>query len=126
MTEQTPKIEANHYVLAVPDAERTAQFFVSALGFERVPVPDPGWRFVRKDSCMIMLGSCPDAAAPSSLGDHAYFGYLVVADVDAYHRHLVSRGVAVMAPPADRPWGMREMPVRTPDGHRIMLGQRLV
>src|SRR5579872_983874 len=118
-----PKIEAHHYVLAVPDAEQTARYFVDALGFERVPVGDPGWRFVRKDACMIMLGSCPDATPPAALGDHAYFGYLVVSDVDAYHRHLASRG-SVTAP-VDKPWGMREMPVRTPDGHRLMIGQRL-
>jgi len=26
---------------------------------------------------------------------------------------------------ADKPWGMREFGVRTPDGHRIMFGQEL-
>lgn len=26
---------------------------------------------------------------------------------------------------ADKPWGMREVGVRTPDGHRIMFGQEL-
>ncbi len=119
-----PRIEANHHVLAVPDAEETARFFVSALGFERVPVADPGWRFVKKDGCMLMLGSCPDALPPASLGDHSYFSYLVVSDVDAYHEHLVKQGVPLAAPPANKPWGMRELALRTPDGHRIMLGSR--
>jgi hypothetical protein len=28
---------------------------------------------------------------------------------------------AVVATIADRPWGMREFGIRTPDGHRIMI-----
>jgi catechol 2,3-dioxygenase-like lactoylglutathione lyase family enzyme len=117
-----PEIKANHYVLATPDAEKTAQFFIDALGFDRVPVSDPGWRFVRKDSCMVMIGSCPDALPPSSLGDHSYFAYLVVTDVDAYHERLLAHGVEILRAPTNQPWGMREVALRTPDGHRIMLG----
>ena len=45
-------------------------------------------------------------------------------DVDAYHAEVSARGLEV-APPQDKPWGMREMPVQTPDGNRIMFGQDL-
>ncbi len=117
-----PDIKANHYVLAVPDAEKTAQFFIDALGFEKVAVGDAGWRFVRKESCMVMIGSCPNALPPSSLGDHSYFAYLVVSDVDAYYEHLVAQGVEILRAPTRQPWGMREVAIKTPDGHRIMLG----
>jgi hypothetical protein len=55
------EIAQSRHVLAVPDAEKTAAFFVDALGFERVPVGDLGWRFVRQGACFLMLGSCPDA-----------------------------------------------------------------
>ena len=44
--------------LAVPDAEKTAAFFSTALGFSASPVSDPGWRFVGKYSCLVMLGLC--------------------------------------------------------------------
>jgi hypothetical protein len=30
-----------------------------------------------------------------------------------------------MSPIADKPWKMREFSVRSPDGHRIMIGQDL-
>ena len=63
--------------------------------------------------------------APRDLGDHSYFGYVVLDDVDAYHAEIAARGADVIAPPADKPWGMREMPVRTIDGHRIMFAQEL-
>jgi catechol 2,3-dioxygenase-like lactoylglutathione lyase family enzyme len=120
-----PRILQNHYVLAVPDAARSEQFFVDILGFETVPVDDDGWRFVRKDHVMVMLGSCPDALPPGELGDHSYFGYLVVDDVDQYYSTVRAHGVDLIKHLRNEPWGMREFGLRTPDGHRLMIGQRL-
>ena len=119
------KITIHHYVLAVPDAQRTAEFFVRQLGFEHCSVADAGWRFVSRDGFMVMLGSCPDAIPPAKLGDHSYFAYFVVDDVDGYFRELRAKGVHVLSSPADKPWGMREFGLRTPDGHRIMVGQKI-
>jgi catechol 2,3-dioxygenase-like lactoylglutathione lyase family enzyme len=118
-------IKKHHYVLAVPDAARTAVFFVRQLGFEVLPVDDPGWCFVSRDGLMIMLGSCPDAIKPADLGDHSYFAYFVVDDVDEFYQEVMLRGVAIRNPPESKPWGMREFGIKTPDGHRIMVGQEL-
>ncbi|WP_349291499.1 VOC family protein [Nitratireductor mangrovi] len=73
----------------------------------------------------LMLGSCPDAIHLRDLGDHQYFGYLEVADVDECHARATARGADILFAPADRPWGMREFGVRTPDGHRFMVGAAL-
>jgi len=118
-------IKKHHYVLAVPDAARTAEFFVKQLGFEVVTVDDPGWRFVSRDGLMVMLGSCPDAIKPADLGDHSYFAYFVVDDADGFYDEVRSRGVVLHSAPTDKPWGMREFGIKTPDGHRIMVGQVL-
>ena len=48
-----------------------------------------------------------------------------VDDVDAVHRRCTDEGLEVAMTPRDEPWGVREMPVRTPDGHRIMFGTEL-
>jgi uncharacterized glyoxalase superfamily protein PhnB len=119
------KILSTRHVLAVPDAETTATFFCDKLGFARIPVGDPGWRFVERDGHVVMLGSCPDAIHPAKLGDHSYFAYVTVDSVDALHEELVKRGAAPKSPPGDKPWGMREFVVRTPDGHGMTFGQRL-
>lgn len=119
------EILTHHYVLAVPDARRTAEFFVGRLGFEPVPVTDPGWRFVARDGFMVMLGSCPDAIHPGRLGDHSYFAYFVVDSADEYFAEVQAKGAKVLSEPQDKPWGMREFPIQTPDGHRIMVGQRI-
>lgn len=119
-----PTIQQNRYVLAVPDADRSAEFFVRALGFAVVARP-PGWVFVSKDHCTIMLGSCPDDLPPTDLGSHSYFAYLVVDDADEYHARLVAAGVSGLGTIGNRPWDMREFALATPDGHRLMIGHRI-
>lgn len=119
-----PTILQNHYVLAVHDVRASAKFYVDALGFQIWREP-PGWIFVKKDHCMIMLGECPDDMHPSALGCHNYFAYLRVDDADAYYRELLAKKVEFIQPIADKSWGMREFGVRTPDGHRIMIGHSI-
>lgn len=116
-----PAILQNHYVLAVHDVQASARFYAEALGFEVVARP-PGWIFLRRDNCTIMLGECPDDAHPGTLGSHNYFAYLRVDDADAFLSRAVALGVEIVKPIADEPWGMREFGLRTPDGHRIMIG----
>jgi catechol 2,3-dioxygenase-like lactoylglutathione lyase family enzyme len=117
-----PTILQNHYVLAVPNIARTAAFFRETLGFTVHREP-PGWIFLVKDNCMLMLGECPDAIPPAELGDHSYFGYLRVDDAQAYYETVHAKNAACCGPIADKPWQMREFAVTTPDGHRLMIGQ---
>lgn len=119
-----PTILQNHYVLAVHNVRDSARFYVDVLGFSIVSEPG-GWFFVKKDNCMIMLGECPNDMHPSELGCHNYFGYLVVDDVDAYYADVRDKGAHMLNEPSDKPWGMREFGVKTPDGHRIMIGQEI-
>ncbi len=119
-----PRILQNHHVLAVHDARASARFFVEVLGFEVTAEPE-GWVFVSRDSCMVMLGECPDDLHPSALGCHNYFGYFVVDDADGYHAQVKAAGAQPISEPAYKPWGMREFAVRTPEGHRITIGQRI-
>jgi len=115
-------ITSTMYVLAVPSLARSAAFYRDVLGFEIREMGDPGWLMFVKDACKIMAGECPDAIPPAELGDHSYFGYLVVDGVDEYHARALENGAEVIKPLRDEPWGMREFGLRTVDGHRIMLG----
>lgn len=114
----------NHYVLAVPDVRRSADFYVRMLGFRIVAEP-PGWIFVAKDHCLIMLGECPNDMRPGELGCHSYFAYLRVANADDYYHDLKAKGADLTSAIADKPWKMREFGLRTIDGHRIMIGHAL-
>ncbi|GAA3368258.1 VOC family protein [Streptomyces sannanensis] len=47
--------------------------------------------------------------------------WLQVADVQAAYGELSARGVEVLRPPVKEPWGLIEMWIADPDGHRIVL-----
>jgi catechol 2,3-dioxygenase-like lactoylglutathione lyase family enzyme len=118
-------IRRTAFVLAVPDLARSRAFYRDVLGFEIREMGDPGWRMYVRDGCRIMAGECPAALPPRELGDHAYFAYLVVDDVDAYHARARAAGTEIVKTLRSEPWGMREFGLRTVDGHRIMIGQEL-
>ena len=111
------------FVLAVPDLKRSAEFYRDVLGFEIREMGDVGWRVYVRDACRIMAGECPGATPVAQLGDHSYFAYLVVDDVDALHGRAEAAGAEIVKALVIEPWGMREFGVRTVDGHRIMFGQ---
>ena len=117
-------ITGTMYVIAVPNLARSAAFYGDVLGFDVRDMGDPGWRMFVKDSCRIMAGECPDAIPPAELGDHSYFGYLVVDSVDDYYQRVCSNGTEIVKALRDEPWGMREFGLRTVDGHRIMIGSQ--
>ncbi len=113
------------FVIAVADLARSTAFYRDVLGFEIHAMGHPGWRMLVRDGCRIMAGECPDAMPATEIGDHSYFAYLVVDDVDRDHARVVSAGGEIVKPLASEPWGMREFGLRTIDGHRIMIGQEL-
>ncbi len=113
------------FVLAVPDLKRTAAYFREALGFTIEWPADIGWHLATRGTARIMMGHCPDAMHPRKTGDHNYFGYLHVDDIDGLYAEWKARGAMLPHPPTDKPWGMREFQVDTPDGHRFMVGKEL-
>lgn len=118
-----PMIRNPRYVIAVHDLERSARYYRDVLGFEVREIGDPGWRFFMRDQCWILAGECPDALPPQDLGDHSYFAYLEVDDIDALYEEVTAKGATVTKKLRDEPWGMREFGLRTVDGHRIMFGR---
>lgn len=120
-----PSVRAYAHVLAVPDLASNAAYFRDVLGFT-VDWEDPGnWTCLSRGTARVMLGHCPDAIPPKDLGDHSYFAYFHVDDPDAIHQEIAARGAIILTPPADKPWGLRELTVRTPDGHRMTFGKPL-
>ncbi len=117
-------IRRHMFVIAVPDLTRSGAFYRDVLGFD-VRRLDSGWLLYVKDGCRIMAGECPDAIAPRELGDHSYFAYLVVGDVDESYRRAIAANAEILKSLRNEPWGMREFHLRTVDGHRISIGSDL-
>jgi predicted enzyme related to lactoylglutathione lyase len=119
------QITSSHPVLAVHDLETSGAWYRDVLGCELDDVEPGNWRFCRAGDVTFMLGRCPDAPAACELGDHSYVAYLRVDDVEAFHRRAVAAGAEVLKPPRDEAWCMRELALRSPDGHRFVLGQSI-
>jgi uncharacterized glyoxalase superfamily protein PhnB len=45
-----------------------------------------------------------------------------VPGADALHDEFVARGVTVVQPLEDQPYGMRDFSVESPEGHRLLFG----
>jgi predicted enzyme related to lactoylglutathione lyase len=113
-------ISETRFVIAVPDLKTSSAFYRDVLGFTIHTIPDPGWLFYTSGNCTIMAGECPDAIPPRELGDHSYYAYLQVDQIDSYYESVRSAGAKITKSLRDEPWGMREFGVVTIDGHRIM------
>jgi predicted enzyme related to lactoylglutathione lyase len=101
----------------------STKFYMDVLGFQKDPIDAPGWSFLTRDRVSLMLGECRDAQPAGELGDHSYFAYWNVDGIDDLYREVVSKGANVTSPPTNKPWGLREFGLRTPDGHRIVCGE---
>jgi uncharacterized glyoxalase superfamily protein PhnB len=120
------RIVDSRCVLAVRNLKESTHFYIDALGFRRdFGDGSDGWSFLSRDSFKVMLGECPDEKPASELGDHSYVAYLTVARLDQLHQELSARGAQVISAPENKPWGLREFGICTPDGHRITFGEPL-
>ena len=118
------KIIHTRHVLAVKDLAVSAEHFVEKLGFER-DFTAPGWEFLSFGEFKVMLGECTDALWARETGDHSYFAYALVENVNEVYAELIELGAQILSPIANKPWGIRDFTVVTPDGQRIDRGQLL-
>ena len=112
-------------VLAVRDLDVSTRYYVDVLGFRQEPIRAEGWSFLSRDRFRVMLGECVDERPASDLGNHSYFAYWNVEGVDELFREFVGKGALVSSNPTNKPWGLREFGLSTPDGHRIVCGQTI-
>jgi uncharacterized glyoxalase superfamily protein PhnB len=116
------KVIATRHVLAVNDLAASADYYINVLGFSRNFAVD-GWEFLSLDEFRVMLGECPDEVPAAETNNHSHFAHVLVADVNSLFEEMRSRGATFTQEVADKPWGLREFAIVTPDGHRMMFGQ---
>jgi catechol 2,3-dioxygenase-like lactoylglutathione lyase family enzyme len=87
------RIVNSRCVLAVRDLEVSTRYYKEVLGFSQEPIEADGWSFLTRDTFRVMLGECANERPASELGDHSYFAYWNVDDVDGFGSENL------------RPWG---------------------
>jgi uncharacterized glyoxalase superfamily protein PhnB len=116
------KVLQTQHVLAVKDLDAAEKYFVDKLGFTVWMRPD-GWSFLKLGEFFLMVGHCKDDMSARETNNHSYFAYVNCEGIDELYAQYEQRGVTFAQRISNKPWGLREFGVVTPEGHRIMFGQ---
>ena len=113
---------ANRFLSSVPilnvkSVRASIDYYVHKLGFEKEWDwgDPPTFGCVWRDQVRIFLCEGGQGAPGTWIS-------IFVQDVDALHEDYQRRGATIRQAPANFPWGVREMNVEDPDGHRLRLG----
>ena len=103
-------------ILNVTNFAASVDYYIYKLGFEkRWDWGDPPtFGCVSRGDLSIFL--CEGAQ-----GQPGTWMWIAVQDVDALYENYKKTGAIVVEPPANYPWGSREMLVGDPDGHRLRM-----
>jgi len=106
-------------VLPCRDVEATRSYFTDVLGFDTIFTwqTPPTYAAVIRDTAEFHLYAEP-SFGPARVT-------VIVDDVDSCHDELHARSADIVESLADRPYGMRDFNVRTPDGHLLIFSQPL-
>ena len=113
--------------LRTTDLDRSIRFYTEALGLEVAFRFSDFYAGLRAGSQMLHL-KFVDAPDPdlSHIDDGEHFHlYLATDDATALAAALAARGVAMLKPLHDTPWGTREFVIHDDQGHTLYVGQTL-
>lgn len=115
-----PKLKAVAPIFQVANMQRALDYYTRVLGFgiEWSSGEPPSHASVARDGVEISLTAEP-APVPSR-------AYIEVEGVDEYFALVSAAGAKVVAPLADRFYGMRDGRIDDLDGNAIQLGESLV
>lgn len=115
--------------LFVEDIQRSKEFYERVFDVEMIEEEEEGTVILKFDNVFMrllvrseaekeLLGKVPLADPESGAGfELATF----VEDAEAARAELVEEGVTIAFGPVDRPWGVRHVGFRDPDGHLWVL-----
>ncbi len=104
-------------ILSVRDLDASIAYYMEKLGFTSCWRWDETFGGVRRDTIEIFF--CRDCQ-----GSPGTWMSVWVDDVDALYREFLGRGADIRQPPTNFAWGVREMSVCDPDGHRLRISMQ--
>ena len=107
-------------ILHVRSLQASQRYYRDALGFriewEHGDPPDFG-AIGRGDAVLFLCQGCQ--------GNPGSWMMIFTPNVDRLHAEIARKGAIIKQPPANMPWGMREMQVADPDGNVIRFGSAI-
>jgi uncharacterized glyoxalase superfamily protein PhnB len=118
------KVHKTQHVLAVNDFDQAVNYFKDMLGFT-LEQTIGGWAFLHLGDFYLMVGDCRGEMLARQTNNHSLFAYVNCEGIDELYDQYKTKGVVFNQTIANKPWGLREFGVETPEGHRIMFGQEI-
>ncbi len=113
------EVLSSRVLLQPVDFERSLQFYSESLGLHVYREWGSG---ATKGVVFFLGGGFLELSGSSRTGASESVGLrLQVRDVDTVGRELEETGVDIIEIPTDKPWGLREMQIRDPDGLRVVI-----
>jgi len=110
---------SSRVLLRPADPERSRAFYGTALGLEIYREFGTG---TERGTVYFLGGGFLEVSGRSAGPPTETLQlWLQVADAAAAHQELLAHGVEVLRAPVQEPWGLIEMWIADPDGHRIVL-----
>jgi predicted enzyme related to lactoylglutathione lyase len=106
----------NFVIVHVPDVAQVKSFYVDTLGFAIDGETDSFLQFRQPES------GATYAVGRDEPGHDRIELWWYVDDADATHRDLLAKGVTVVTPPTDAPFG-RFLSIKDPAGNEVFLLQ---
>lgn len=118
-------IEFSHPIFPVPDIEKTANFYVSALGFRRVDYlnADEPHVCLYRDKVEIILTKANRAVEPNrKFYGYGYDAYFIARNLRELQAEFLERGVKIMRPLKTTDYQNNEFVVEDVDGRWLAFG----
>jgi catechol 2,3-dioxygenase-like lactoylglutathione lyase family enzyme len=116
-----PKIKSAMVGFGVQDMNRSIDFYATKLGFQLGFKNGAVFAILSRDGIEISL-ALDRAGTKSGKG----MCYLKVEGVDAFHKELIEKGIAMTHPMKMESYGMREFMITDPDGNTLNFGEPVV
>jgi catechol 2,3-dioxygenase-like lactoylglutathione lyase family enzyme len=113
------EVLSSRVLLQPVDFERSLRFYAENLGLHVYRQWGSG---STRGVVFFLGGGFLELSGSSRTGASESVGlWLQVRDVNAVGRELEEAAVNIIELPTDKPWGLREMQIRDPDGLRIVI-----
>jgi catechol 2,3-dioxygenase-like lactoylglutathione lyase family enzyme len=104
-------------ILNVKNFATSMDYYVNELGFRK----KWDWGKPPTFGC-VTRGKVDIFFCEGGQGQPGMWMSVFMDDVDALHEEYKKSGAIIRQPPTNMPWGVREMNVEDPDGHRFRMG----
>lgn len=118
------KIIGSAPIIAVPNVQETIDYYTEKLGFELIAkvMEPPVYGMVQRDGFQLHFGKSENFSPNNKHRDDLPDFILWIPEIDIYFGEVKQKGVTIVTPITQRPYGSREFIIKDLNGYHILIG----